>query len=48
MFMYQSLRNKRITTSALDTIHTSATAVVATSPLTYVCGTNTFTKSKFA
>lgn len=48
MFGYQAARNKRVTTSAGDTIYTSATGAVGTAALSYVSGTNTFTKAKYA
>jgi len=41
------LRNTRITTATGDKIHTSATAVVGTAPVSYVTGTSTFRKSKY-
>ena len=43
---YQAIRNKRITTATADLMHTSATAVAGTAALSYVSGTNTFTKGK--
>ncbi len=48
MLLYQGLRNKRITTATADKIHTSATAVVATAVVSFVTGTQTFTKNKYA
>lgn len=43
---YQAIRNKRITTATADKMHTSATAVAGTAALSYVSGTQTFTKGK--
>lgn len=48
MWMYQGLRNTRITTSGSDKIHTSATGVAGTAVVSFVTGTNTFTKGKYA
>jgi hypothetical protein len=46
-YIFQASRNTRITTATADTIHTSATAVVAKAPLSYVTGTQTFTRGKY-
>ena len=48
MMVYQATRNKRITTATSDKVHTSATAVVGTAALSYVSGTQTFTRGKYA
>lgn len=45
---YQAIRNTRITTATADKIHTSATAVAGTAALSYVTGSTTFTKGKYA
>lgn len=47
-FMYQGLRNKRVTTATADKIHTSATGVAGTAAVSFVTGTSTFTKNKYA
>lgn len=46
MFLYMSARNKRTTTATGDKIHTSATAVIATAPLSAT--SMVFTKNKYA
>ena len=47
-FLYVSARNKRITTATGDKIHNSASTLIARAALSYVTGTQTFTKAKYS
>src|SRR5262245_17206788 len=47
-FVYMSARNKRVTNATGDKVHNSASVVIAKANLSYVSGTSTFTKGKYA